>query len=291
MNAHNDSETSCPLCGGAASQFTPWAWHCSSCGVRFSSLEPHIDDGVAQSLDEDSRENGLRAVRDKGHAVVLDEIGRRRQLAGSSVLDIGSGHGWFLEAAQARGMSATGVEPDRDIAERAIGRGLDVRVGFFPQDLPAEERFDVIAFNDVLEHLPDLPAILAAVDERLRPEGLLAISIPTADGLGYRTAVGLARMGVGAPLDRLWQREFPSPHLWYFTESALARFVTGHGFQTLGAGRLPSVEREGLRERVGTDPRSGWIAKVSFAGVYVTAPIFNHERFSDAMWLLFKKQP
>jgi SAM-dependent methyltransferase len=239
-------------------------------------------------LDEDKREAGLRPIRDKGHAVVLDAIGGQRRLTGLHALDVGSGHGWFLEAASARGLVAVGIEPDRKVAERAQLRGLDVRVGFFPDDLSGDDQFDIVSFNDVLEHLPDLPRVLRAVRDRLRPDGLLAISIPTASGLGYRVATMLAHLRINAPLNRLWQRDFPSPHLWYFTERSLVRLATLHGFRLVASGRLPSIERDGLRERIATDPRSGPVHMAALAGVTAAAPLLNNKRFSDAMWLLFR---
>lgn len=220
---------------------------------------------------------------------MLDEIARRRQLAGARILDVGSGHGWFLECAAERGAHAIGIEPDRAVAEQALARGLDVRCGFFPNDLPPGEQFDVVAFNDVFEHLPDPPGILAAASDRLVPEGMLAISIPTADGLAYRTGFALARTGLRAPLDRLWQRGLPSPHLWYFTERSLTELVTSNGFRPLGSGRLPSIERAGLRERVAADPSAGAIARFAVHGIALAAPVLNHRRCSDAMWLLFAK--
>ncbi len=286
-----DTERSaCPLCGASVTPLASWgAWRCHACGVRFSSLEPRIEEGAALSIDEDSRATGLRAIRERGHTIVLDVIARERPLTGLTVLDVGCGHGWFLEAAAARGLVAVGIEPDRDVAAMTAQRGLDVRTGFFPEDLPEDERFDVIAFNDVFEHLPDPAAVLREVHRRLRPGGQLAISIPTAEGLGYRVAAGLARAGVKAPLDRLWQRDLPSPHLWYFTERSLTRLVNEHGFASVAGGRLPSVERKGLRERIAAGSQSGAVQWVSLAAVWLSAPVLNHDRFSDAMWLLFRK--
>lgn len=257
--------------------------------MRFSSLAPQINEGAAVLPDEDSRIAGLRSVREKGHAIVLDAIAARRELEGLALLDVGCGHGWFLEAATACGVAAHGIEPDRAVAERTAARGLDVLVGFFPDDVPADARFDAIAFNDVFEHLPDPLKILRAVHDRLRPGGLLAISIPTAEGLGYRVATAFARVGIGAPLDRLWQRGLPSPHLWYFTEESLLRAAGDSGFTPLAGGRLPSVERRGLRERIAADPRSGVVQRAALVGVSAATPLLNHRRFSDAMWLLFER--
>lgn len=281
--------TSCRLCASTATPFTPWAWHCSGCGVRFSSLEPHIDDGGAVAPDEQKRIAGLRAVRDSGHAIVLDALAAQRPLAGLTALDVGSAHGWFLEAAAARGLRATGIEPARDVAGRARARGLDVTTGYFPDQLADDARFDLMSFNDVLEHLPDPVAALGAAQRHLSPGGHLLICIPTAEGLAYRVATGMARVGMTGPLDRLWQRGLPSPHLWYFTERSLGGVVTKLGFVRVDGGRLPSVERRGLRERIAADPRSGLTPRASYYAIAALTPLLNHDRFSDAMWLLFQK--
>jgi hypothetical protein len=95
-------------------------------------------------------------------------------------------------------------------------------------------------------------------------------------------------MGVVSPLERLWQLGLPSPHLWYFTEPSLSQLVAEHGFFRVDAGRLPSVERAGLRDRIAADPRSGAVQRLSFVAIALASPLLNQPRFSDAMWLLFQ---
>lgn len=280
------SSTACPLCGAASSSITEFAWRCGGCGVAFSNLEPSIGVGEPLQIDEDQRSEGLRPIRDRGYGVVLDRLAAQRPLAGLRVLDIGCGHGWFLEAAGDRGMTPLGLEPDPDVAARVRAAGLPVREGFFPDDVAAEEQFDVIVFNDVLEHLPEPGAVLDAVRERLAPGGLLAISIPTTEGAGYRASATLRRLGVAAPSDRLWQRDLPSPHLWYFDTPSLKRLVGERGFDVREVGRLPSIERRGLRQRVAAAPGSKALALASVAAVWIAAPLLNGPRRSDALYLV-----
>jgi SAM-dependent methyltransferase len=81
------------------------------------------------------------------------------------LLDIGCGSGRFLEVVAQEG----GYEQS----------GIDL------SDLQAEfsgEAFDVVTMFDVLQRAPDLPAALAAARARLRPNGILAISVPVYDG-------------------------------------------------------------------------------------------------------------
>jgi 2-polyprenyl-3-methyl-5-hydroxy-6-metoxy-1,4-benzoquinol methylase len=53
-------------------------------------------------------------------------------MRGLEVLDVGAGHGWFLEAAALAGARAEGIEPDEVIAELTRARGLHVTTGYFP---------------------------------------------------------------------------------------------------------------------------------------------------------------
>jgi len=177
---------------------TEWAARCPDCGTWTSSLEPQINSANEHAtsgteIDTEARIAGLERLRRENFRDVLDRVDALVPLAGARLLDVGSAHGWFLEEAAARGVRATGVEPEEDVAAGPIGRGLDVRSGFFPDVLDEDETFDIITFNDVLEHIPDARAVLTACAGALRPGGVLSVNIPNADGLGYRVAATAAR--------------------------------------------------------------------------------------------------
>ena len=192
------------------------------------------------ALDEDSRMAGLRPVRDAGYRRILGEVGGAAPAAGARASSTSApATGWFLEAAGAGGAQAVGIEPDAGVAAAARDRGLDVRVGYFPEALRADDRFHVVAYNDVFEHLPDPDAILEATRAALAPAGLLTIAIPTSEGLGYRLVLWAAALGFMTPLRRLWQFDFPSPHVWYFDERSLGSLLERSGFVLERVGRLP----------------------------------------------------
>lgn len=94
-----------------------------------------------------------------------------------SVLDLGAAGGFMAEALDDLGAQVTGIDP----AEQAIaaarlhadqeGRDIryDVGVG---ETLPyANESFDAVVCVDVLEHVNDLPQVLAEVTRVLKPGG------------------------------------------------------------------------------------------------------------------------
>ncbi len=255
-----------------------------NCGTWASTLEPS-----GGEVDTDVRMAGLEALRRANFHAVLDALETRRLLAGTRVLDVGSAHGWFLEEAQARGAAVVGIEPDPRIV--AHSRDFDVRHGYFPDVLDADDEFDVIAFNDVLEHIPDVRSVLTACRSTLAPDGLLSLNIPTSDGLAYRTACALQRVGVSGPYDRLWQRGLGSPHVHYFPRSALVALVRQAGFEVLDVHALPAIAKDGLWDRVHTLRRPSPATAVQFAALYLAAPVLNREAASDIIHLIARPRP
>jgi 2-polyprenyl-3-methyl-5-hydroxy-6-metoxy-1,4-benzoquinol methylase len=191
-----------------------------------------------------------------------------------------------LEAAAGMGSVPIGIEPDAQVASHST---LDVRVGLFPDVLSKDEKFDVIAFNDVLEHLPDSAKAVAICYDHLRPGGLLSINIPTANGVAFRIACKLARIGIRGPYLRLWQFGLPSPHLHYFTTSALTRLIRERGFRVVRMRELSALTREGLWQRTRMIDRPGVSSAIAFAGMYATAGLLNRPGLSDILHVIAER--
>lgn len=123
----------------------------------------------------------------------------------------------------------------------------------FPNSPTDRGPYDIIVFNDVIEHLPDPASAVIDIDQRLASDGLLSINIPSSEGIIFKTAKLLAAFGLDKPYDRMWQRGLPSPHMTYFSPENLKLLV--ERFSTLrrwpgGAISLPSISTSGLRERI-----------------------------------------
>ena len=96
------------------------------------------------------------------------------------VLDVGCGAAQFSGALKKlRAVEVWGVEMNQSASEVARGRIDKVfHAPFGPElDLP-RNYFDVICFNDVLEHLPDPGSALRYAKTLLAPEGCIVASIP-----------------------------------------------------------------------------------------------------------------
>jgi SAM-dependent methyltransferase len=176
------------------------------------------------------------------------------------------------------------------MAERADANGADIRRGYFPDALDADDSFDAICFNDVLEHIVDVRAAVAACDRHLRPGGLLSINIPNSRGLLYRVALLAKRAGAAGLFDRLWQVSFPSPHVWYFDEAGLSALCASQGLPTVFTGRLPTLTRAGLWQRTHLDRRRPSLSSVAgVAAAWVATPMLNSTWATDIMHVIARK--
>jgi 2-polyprenyl-3-methyl-5-hydroxy-6-metoxy-1,4-benzoquinol methylase len=247
----------CPACDAPlGAGLRPWHRRCTQCCYEGSTLEAGInDDARHAAIDEAARADALHDLRIANFTVLLEHIGASRP-EGRRLLDVGCAHGWFLELARTR-YDVLGIEPDEAVARTATQRGLPVRHGFFPDALAPDERFDVMVFNDVFEHIPGAGNALDACRAHLAPGGLVVLNLPSSGGALYRLATLLCRAGLCGPFERLWQVGMPSPHVHYFAPANLARLLARHGFELAARGTLATLHAKGLYTRIAYAGRHG----------------------------------
>ena len=273
----------------SSSSLAEWCHQCPECKTWASNLPVAVND-THNALDEVLRERALSHLRESNNRQILARLSALGVQPGMTLLDVGCAHGWFLETAAQFGLQTEGIEPDSAVAAQAGSTGRPIRGGFFPDVLSAEERFDVISFNDVLEHIPNVWGAISACSRHLRPGGFLSINIPSSQGLVFRLAVALRYRGLVKTLfERLWQVGLPSPHLWYFDAAGLTRLCQDQGFELILSDVLPSVSRSGLWERAHFDRRPSPLTVSGVAVAAASAPILNSRFASDIMHLVFRR--
>lgn len=244
------SDAMCIVCGNTkAAGLAGWHATCPVCGYESAAFTVAINAHSGPAVDEAEREAGLKALRLENFRTIVARARRHVSASRPRLLDVGSAHGWFLETAREQ-FDVLGVEPDAVVGAGAAARGLPVRSGYFPDVLKDGERFDVIVFNDVIEHIPDICRALVACHVRLDEGGILILNLPNSRGFFYRLSKSVARLGWHAPFERLWQKDLPSPHVHYFNHRNLEQLVVGQGFTLLEAAELPSLRAKGLLERL-----------------------------------------
>lgn len=253
-----------------------WHWRCESCGYEKADLQPTINAQESQAaIDEVARAEALSSLRLENFKGLLTAI-EACSPPGPKLLDVGCAHGWFLDIA-GQSFEVLGVEPDLHVGVEAAKPGRPIRLGYFPDALQPDEKFDVIVFNDVLEHIPDLEAVLAECHLRLTEQGLLVLNLPSSQGVFYRLARLLNRLGLPGPFERMWQVGLPSPHVHYFNLENLAALLKKKGFLIKKTGRLASVHLKGLYTRLAfTNDGKPMLKKLAlYLGICCALPVLR----------------
>ena len=233
----------CNICGSAgASPLVRKDGHCvyqcSSCGLAFThpqpvSLSDQYDSGYFD-LYRKRREFRLRRAESRLKQIELIRAPGR-------LLDIGCSLGYFVEAANARGWKACGIDISEYAAEEARKLGLDVRAGTIEQAGFEDASFDCITMWDVLEHVPDPTRHMLEVRRILAPAGVVVIGTPDLGHAAFRIK------------RERWRHLKPAEHIHYFDGSSLRRLLEKTGFEVVrppvvGGRRFPGSLGARIRE-------------------------------------------
>lgn len=97
---------------------------------------------------------------------------------GRRLLDVGSGYGFFLRTAEARGWKCDGLEPSTEaIAYSATIAASKIIPAMWGADTRAGQ-YDCISALWLIEHLPDPAAFINWCSAHLAPDGVLMLAFP-----------------------------------------------------------------------------------------------------------------
>ena len=95
-----------------------------------------------------------------------------------NILEVGCGSGGNLQMLKEYG-DLFAMELDDNTREVANRRNIcNVKKGVLPNDIPFDDRFDLICIFDVLEHIDDDLATLKSLRKKLNQKGTLFITVP-----------------------------------------------------------------------------------------------------------------
>ncbi len=179
---------SCIACGSKTSRFAakPDRWYvkCGTCGSV--QLDPvPTEEELAKLYSSDYAQAGhqlesevLWKIRAAPDCFSIDLI--RKNGVDDLVVEIGPGHGNFLERLRQQSIRAIGVEPSDEYVALLKRRGFEVEQGFVDDMSRQSLQAGCVYLSHVFEHLRDPAAALTAMKSALRPGGRIVMYQPTA---------------------------------------------------------------------------------------------------------------
>lgn len=159
------------------------------------------------------------------------------------MLDVGCGEGNFgALVKKKKNCTVYGIEPDVNAAAIASHKLDHIENGFFENSVKKLNlKFDLIAFNDVLEHMQDPWGALKLAKQFIRPGGQVQISLP--NFLHFYNIVEILKT-------KDWKYTskgiLDETHLRFFTKRSMERFVKDCGYEIERIEGINPVKSRGL---------------------------------------------
>lgn len=230
----------CPLCGGEhfsslfscvdnyATKETFNLFTCNNCGFIFTQDFPSEQEigkyyespnYIAHSDTEEGLMNKLyhlvRSFMLFKKSLLIKRISGKKK---GSLLDIGTGTGYFAQKMRSIGWNVKATEKSKDAREFAK-ENFDLQIDDVSMLNNYENNsFDVITLWHVMEHLEHLNETWIRINELLKEKGNLIIAVPNPTSYDARK------------YKNNWAAYDVPRHLWHFSPSIMQQFGNKHGF-------------------------------------------------------------
>ena len=147
----------------------------------------------------------------------------------SRILEIGSGHGFFLDIMKKNGYDITGFEISKE--KRKYSKKvtkvpvLDININ---EKIPTVKPFDIVVLFHTLEHIIDPVILLKNIKKLLKPKGKVLVEVPNCDDFH----LGLNKFYK----EFYWERA----HIHYFNSKSLKTVINLGGFKGI---KITGVQR------------------------------------------------
>ncbi len=161
----------------------------------------------------------------------------------SLVIELGSNDGYLLKFFATKKIPVLGIEPARNIAEKATAGGIPTLCEFFGKELASKlkgqnKSADIIFANNVLAHIADLNGVIEGIRLLLKDKGIAIIEVPYVKDM----------------IDKCEFDTIYHEHLCYFSLTALDNLFKRHGMLIVDVERI-SIHGGSLRIYAAKDPK------------------------------------
>lgn len=210
---------------------------CNACSFTFTADPPAEKEIGRYYLSEDyiSHSDKKQTPTERlYHLARSYMLGRKHRMVtyvthreSGTLLDIGSGTGYFASFMNKKGWEVTGIELNEQARVDSVTR-FGIRV-LPPEEIKAipDRSADCITFWHVLEHLHDPVMWMREVKRILKDDGKCIIALPNPDSADARW------------FGNRWAALDVPRHLWHFSPATLTRFAGTQGFKSGKIRALP----------------------------------------------------
>jgi SAM-dependent methyltransferase len=262
---------------------------CNDCGFVFTSAPPDEKRIHEYYVSEEyiSHSDTKRSLTDRAYHLARSfMLGKKRKLIrevnggkSGTLIDIGSGTGYFAGYMKTRGWSVTGIEISERARQYSISRfGLNV---IDPEGISSieDEYANCITLWHVLEHLYDPGWWMSEIKRILKDNGRCIIALPNINSADSKW------------FGPDWAALDVPRHLWHFSPGILKRFAGKYGFTCIQVKPMPldifyisilSYKNRGFRFPLVAGIVAGFLLSLR--------TIFNREMSSSLIYILSKRQ-
>jgi 2-polyprenyl-3-methyl-5-hydroxy-6-metoxy-1,4-benzoquinol methylase len=260
---------------------------CMECGFEFTQDYPEENEigRYYESDDYISHSDTSKSFSDKLYQLARSFMLRRkrnivRRLTGlktGTVLDIGSGTGYFAVTMKRAGWEVKGIEINERARNFSMANfGLEI---IAPEDISAlqSESFDSITLWHVLEHFHDPYKYASEIRRLLKPNGTCIIALPNSSSFD------------AWHFGKFWAAYDVPRHLWHFNPSTFRLFADKAGFKIEKILTLPlDLFYISILSQRYCGSRLPFFTGIFVAKMYTFASFFKKERSSSLIYILRK---
>ena len=208
----------CPVCAYPKSaNVSDYSEHflvkCKSCNFVYAEQIPTQDelDEVYNSYDYNTENSSPTTASMKKHIDICNYIKSLGKI--SSVLDVGCGKGAWLNIFKEFGCDTFGTEYSDDLKTFASSIGHTMLDGGLFPIVRKDQKFDLIIFTEVIEHIQNPNEVLSYFNSILSNDGLIFITTPNFSAIERHFLKGK------------WKNVMYPEHLSYYTPATLNRIL------------------------------------------------------------------
>ncbi len=201
---------------------------CNSCSMVWDPFPPDDEKGqYDKSYFENDNPKGGYTNYFEGMKInkrtFYDRLNKiEKRFGKGKLLDVGCALGDCLtEAVKLGWKDPQGLEVSSFAVEKARKKGLNVRRGTLDDVTFKPGTFDVVTYQDVIEHVKNPLAELKKVNKILKKDGVVFLVTPDVGGFWKKL------------LGSLWYHYKPREHIMYFSQKSIALALKKSGYKNI----------------------------------------------------------